>query len=98
MQYILDTVVAALAANPHRKFVYGEVVRARWDERHLHRCRPARRAPLPLPAHDGRALPPPALLQAFFERWWRQQDDETRALVTRLVQDGQVWGGLGLPG
>lgn len=30
------------------------------------------------------------LLQSFFERWWRQQDEDTRALVTRLVQDGQV--------
>lgn len=36
----------------------------------------------------------PSPLQSFFERWWRQQDEDTRALVTRLVQDGQVcsWG------
>lgn len=32
----------------------------------------------------------PSPLQSFFERWWRQQDEDTRALVTRLVQDGQV--------
>lgn len=28
VQYILDTVVQALAANPQRKFVYGEMVGA----------------------------------------------------------------------
>lgn len=52
VQYILDTVVQALAANPDRKFIYSEM--------------------------------------SFFERWWRQQDEDTRALVTRLVQDGQL--------
>jgi alpha-mannosidase len=52
VQYILDTVVQALAANPDRKFIYSEM--------------------------------------SFFERWWGQQDEDTRALVTRLVQDGQL--------
>ncbi|CAE7198223.1 unnamed protein product [Symbiodinium natans] len=28
--------------------------------------------------------------QAFFVRWWRQQDDATRALVKRLVSSGQL--------
>lgn len=30
VQYILDTVVQALQANPHRKFVYAEMVRSGW--------------------------------------------------------------------
>ena len=57
MQYILDTVVQALAVNPQRKFVYAEM--------------------------------------SFFMRWWAQQDDSTRALVTQLVEDGQVRGQQG---
>lgn len=52
VQYILDSVVESLAANPNRKFIYGEM--------------------------------------AFFQRWWAQQDDDTRALVTRLVESGQL--------
>ncbi|EFN53834.1 hypothetical protein CHLNCDRAFT_36397 [Chlorella variabilis] len=52
VQYILDTVVQALAANPARKFVYGEM--------------------------------------SFFMRWWAQQDEDMHALVTQLVQDGQL--------
>lgn len=52
VQYILDTVVQALAANPHRKFIYSEM--------------------------------------SFFMRWWDQQDDDTRALVSKLVGDSQL--------
>jgi hypothetical protein len=29
-------------------------------------------------------------MQGFFMRWWAQQDEDTRALVTQLVEDGQV--------
>jgi hypothetical protein len=33
-----------------------------------------------------RRLPP----QSFFMRWWAQQDEGMRALVTQLVDSGQV--------
>ncbi|XP_067938019.1 lysosomal alpha-mannosidase-like [Watersipora subatra] len=52
VQYILDSVIMALDANPQRKFSYVEV--------------------------------------AFFYRWWRQQDDATKAKVQRLVANGQL--------
>lgn len=52
VQYILDTVVQALQANPHRKFVYAEM--------------------------------------AFFMRWWAQQDEDMRAVVSQLVRNGQL--------
>lgn len=50
-----------------------------------------------LAAADARSLPPvpppPPAAQSFFERWWRRQGADTRALVTRLVADGQASGG-----
>ncbi|XP_021238665.1 lysosomal alpha-mannosidase-like, partial [Numida meleagris] len=52
VQYILDSVVAQLVANPARRFVYAEV--------------------------------------AFLARWWRQQDEETRSTVRRLVEEGRL--------
>jgi len=52
VKYVLDSVVAALARNPDRKFTYVE--------------------------------------QAFFQRWWREQDGPTRELVRQLVKAGQL--------
>ncbi|GAB4821252.1 hypothetical protein N2152v2_008298 [Parachlorella kessleri] len=52
VQYILDTVVQSLEANPDRKFVYADM--------------------------------------AFFMRWWAEQDEDTRGLVSRLVENGQL--------
>jgi alpha-mannosidase len=52
VQYILDTVLTALQANPARKFVYVE--------------------------------------QAFFQRWWREQDADTKAQMSEVVQRGQL--------
>ena len=49
---IISTVVASLAANPTRKFMYVE--------------------------------------QAFFQRWWREQNDTQRALAQKLVAAGQL--------
>ena len=31
----------------------------------------------------------PRSRQAFFVRWWRQQDEKTKALVKDLVKDGR---------
>ena len=49
---IINTVVASLAKNPTRKFMYVE--------------------------------------QAFFQRWWREQNDTQRQLAQRLVADKQL--------
>jgi hypothetical protein len=52
VQYILDTVVPNLVANPNRKFIYVE--------------------------------------QAFFQRWWREQDVPMQNTVKELVTKGQL--------
>lgn len=101
MQYILDTVVQALAANPSRKFVGAEMVSELSGRFGLQRSsllllpavHLAQGAAHPI-AHSAPPSPPctPPAAQSFFERWWRQQDDETRGLVTQLVQEGRVRG------
>jgi lysosomal alpha-mannosidase len=52
VQFILDSVIPALQADPARKFIYVE--------------------------------------QAFFVRWWREQDDTMKAAVRELVKNGQL--------
>lgn len=52
VQFILDSVIDALVANPYRKFVYVE--------------------------------------QAFFQRWWREQNSAMRTTVKNLVSTGQL--------
>lgn len=52
VQFVLDTVVDQLAADPRRSFVFVET--------------------------------------AFFARWWWEQPQRTRAVVRRLVADGQL--------
>ena len=52
VQYVLDSVVLGLQANPDRKFIYVE--------------------------------------QAFFQRWWMQQDAATQAITKKLVSSGQL--------
>ncbi|KAH7421965.1 hypothetical protein KP509_13G083700 [Ceratopteris richardii] len=52
VQYILDSVISALQADPNRKFIYVE--------------------------------------QAFFQRWWRQQNSATKRIVRKLVDGGQL--------
>lgn len=47
---------------------------------------PGRPPPCPLKTK----LRTPTEMQSFFGIWWRQQDADTRALVNKLVQDGQV--------
>lgn len=100
MQYILDTVVQALAANPARKFVYGEMVCAGLGAAPLIPCRARFTSACHLPPGVVGAAGWNAILsmpcypllppQSFFMRWWAQQDEDMHALVTQLVQDGQV--------
>ena len=52
VQYILDSVMPALKANPDRQFLYIE--------------------------------------QAFFQRWWREQDEDMQALTKQLHANGQL--------
>ena len=71
VQYVLDTVNAALALNKDRTFIYGEIVsrsRARW----LH---PG------LAAEVLTTVTP--LLQAFLVRWWSEQT----AAVKEMFKD-----------
>jgi hypothetical protein len=56
-------------------------------------CRQALILPAPKQAVRPHATPPFfVVLQSFFARWWQQQDEDTRALVTQLVESGQVGG------
>lgn len=103
VQYILDDIMTALAANKDRKFVYAEMVRwlglgptalrPRMLAGYLpFRCRhvlhmPGRHAPGQL---DRLGLARASRVQAFFTRWWRQQEDEVQDLVRRLVRTGQL--------
>ena len=32
-----------------------------------------------------------ALLQSFFTRWWREQNEDTKELVKKLVANGQLY-------
>jgi alpha-mannosidase len=52
VQYVMDSVLACLEANPNRTFAYGE--------------------------------------QAFFQRWWREQDSDTQARMKKVVAQGQI--------
>ena len=117
VQYILDTVMQALQANPHRKFIYSEMVGplpaclvvwvggqegTGWQSKGgrtvpmghgSELCRQALILPAPKQAVRPHATPPFfVVLQSFFTRWWQQQDEDTRALVTQLVESGQVGG------
>jgi Glycosyl hydrolases family 38 N-terminal domain len=80
VQYILDAVVAALAANKDRKFVYAEMVR-RWQRG----C-----ARVAFRGHPFIPRPRLPALQAFFTRWWRQQEEDVQDLVRELVHSGQL--------
>ncbi|XP_078091137.1 lysosomal alpha-mannosidase isoform X2 [Mustelus asterias] len=52
VQYILDSVIPQLYADPAKRFIYVEV--------------------------------------AFFYRWWKQQSDRTKKVVTQLVNEGRL--------
>lgn len=51
--------------------------------------RRANPATLPCPLHSHSMAYADAEM-SFFTRWWKQQDDNTRALVTRLIEEGQL--------
>lgn len=78
-QFILDSVVPALVANPERSFIYVEQVRLLGCALVCGSCLGC--IMLASPA------PPP---QAFFQRWWSEQKPAMQATVKSLVASGQL--------
>ncbi len=92
VQYILDSVLLALEANPDRKFTYGTAA-----QRGHAACLVVGVVSLfPTTTHCSHALNracpwyEPAVEQAFFQRWWNEQSPANQASVKALVAAGQL--------
>ena len=80
VQYVLDTVIYALLANPDRKFSYAEMVSSSSSLLPVSQVIMLRLS----------AAPTWVAMQSFFTRWWSEQTDEHQEIVKDLVKKGQL--------
>ena len=96
--FILDSVIMSLRRNPNHTFVYAEMVRQSYHSqvsKHFICLTCLCVSPGPSLASSGRhggnnSAVSHDVLQAFFIRWWQEQDSSMRTEVQRLVSAGQL--------